>query len=77
MSRRWGKPHADRCDWPTYNEQLVVRGDFFLDRSPFEHWAGELAKMNRAKSGGRKRGGRYRLPESFVRWLVIWKQLLD
>ncbi len=77
MSRRWGHPHLDRRDWPTYNEQLVVRGEFFLDPTPFKHWAEELAKMNRAKGGGRKRGGQYRLPESFVRWLVIWKQFLD
>ena len=28
--------------------------------------------MNRGK-----RGGQYRIPESFVRWLVIWKQLID
>jgi Transposase DDE domain len=77
MSRRWGKPHSDHRDWPTYNEQLVLRGEFFLDSTPFEHWAEELAQMNRAKGGGRKRGGQYRLPESFVRWLVIWKQFLD
>ena len=77
MSRRWGPPHPDRRDWPSYNEQLVVRGEFFLDPTPFEHWAEELATMNRSKRGGRKRGGQYRLPESFVRWLVIWKQFLD
>lgn len=28
--------------------------------------------MNRGK-----RGGQYQVPESFVRWLVIWKQLVD
>lgn len=72
MSRRWGKSHPDCRDWPSYNERLVVRGEFFLDPTPFEHWAEELAQMNRDK-----RGGRYRLPESFVRWLVIWKQFLD
>ncbi len=72
MSRRWGKPHPDRRDWPTYNEQLVVRGEFFLDPTPFERWTEELATMNRGK-----RGGQYRLPDSFVRWLVIWKQFLD
>lgn len=72
MSRRWGKPHPDRRDWPSYNERLVVRGEFFLDPTPLEHWGEELATMNRGK-----RGGQYRLPESFVRWLVIWKQFLD
>ena len=72
MSKRWGKPHPDRRDWPSYNEQLVVRGEFFLDSTPFGRWEEELATMNHGK-----RGGQYRLPESFVRWLVIWKQFLD
>jgi hypothetical protein len=72
MSRHWGQPHPDRRDWPSYNEQLVVGGEFFLDSTPFEHWNEELATMNRGK-----RGGQYRLPDSFVRWFVIWKQFLD
>jgi Transposase DDE domain len=72
MTKRWGKSHPDRRDWPTYNEQLVVRGEFFLDLSPFERWRDELATLNRGK-----RGGQYRFPPSFVRWLVIWKQFLD
>ena len=72
MSKRWGKPHCDRRDWPTYNEQLVVRGEFFLDLSPFAHWKEELGALNEGK-----RGGQYRFPPSFVRWLVIWKQFLD
>jgi len=72
MSKRWGRPHPDRRDWPAYNEQLVVRGEFFLDLSLFETWDEELARLNRGK-----RGGQFRFPPSFVRWLVIWKQLLD
>ena len=72
MSRRWGKPPSDSRDWPSYNERLVVRGEFFLDPTPFERWTEELVQMNQGK-----RGGQYRLPDSFVRWLVIWKQLLD
>ena len=72
MSARWGKPYHDHRDWPRYNESLVVRGEFFLDLQPFSSWNQELATMNRGK-----RGGQYRIPESFVRWLVIWKQLID
>jgi hypothetical protein len=72
MSKRWGKPHPDQRDWPAYNEQLVVRGEFFLDLAPFERWREELAALNRGK-----RGGQFRFPPSFVRWLVIWKQFLD
>jgi hypothetical protein len=72
MSARWGKSHVDRRDWPSYNEALVVRGEFYLDLGPFRTWDQELATMNRGK-----RGGQYRIPESFVRWLVIWKQFID
>ena len=72
MSARWGKPYHDRRDWPRYNESLVVRGEFYLDLGPFRTWTQELATMNRGK-----RGGQYQIPNSFVRWLVIWKQLLD
>ncbi len=72
MSARWGKPYRDHRDWPTYNDSLVVRGEFYLDLGPLRTWDPELATMNRGK-----RGGQYRIPESFVRWLVIWKQLID
>ncbi|EQD30497.1 transposase ISC1058, partial [mine drainage metagenome] len=72
MSARWGKPYRDHRDWPSYNEALVVRGEFYLDLGPFRTWKQELATMNRGK-----RGGQYRIPESFVRWRVIWKQLID
>ncbi|MHB1917013.1 MAG: IS5 family transposase [Thermoplasmata archaeon] len=72
MSARWGKPYQDHRDWPRYNESLVVRGEFYLDLGQFGTWDQELATMNRGK-----RGGRYLIPESFVRWLVIWKQLID
>jgi hypothetical protein len=72
MSARWGKPHQDHRDWPTYNESLVLRGEFYLDLRPLRHWEQELASMNQGK-----RGGQYQVPESFVRWLVIWKQLVD
>lgn len=72
MSARWGKPYHDRRDWARYNESLVLRGEFYLDLAPFRTWEQELATMNRGK-----RGGQYRIPESFIRWLVIWKQLVD
>lgn len=72
MSARWGQPHRDTRDWPTYNESLVVRGEFYLDLTPLRNWDQELAVMNRGK-----RGGQYQIPDSFVRWLVIWKQWID
>ncbi|MGI0140728.1 MAG: hypothetical protein ACREBT_06255 [Thermoplasmata archaeon] len=46
MSARWGTPYRDHRDWPTYNESLVVRGEFYLDLAPFRSWDQELARMN-------------------------------
>lgn len=72
MSTRWGKPYHDDRNWSEYNESLVVRGEFYLDLGFLEEWESDLASMNRGK-----RGGRFRIPESCIRWLVIWKQLVD
>lgn len=69
---RWGKERRDDRDWVKYNEELVVRGTFYLDFDIFNDWEEELKKMNR-----NKRGGQYLFPESFIRWEVVWKQFLD
>ena len=66
------KPFVDHREWTTYNESLVIHGEFLLDLRSLRSWSRELAGMNRGK-----RGGQFRFPESFVRWLVIWKQLVD
>ncbi len=55
-----------------YNEALVLRGGFYLDLALSRKCDQELAAVNR----GRQRG-RYRVPESFIRWLVICEQLID
>ena len=72
MSARWGKPFQDLRHWPTYNETLVLRGEFYLDLRPLRQWDQELALMNRGK-----RGGQYQVPPSFIRWLALWKQWVD
>lgn len=71
-SDRWGKPHKDNRNWSKYNEQLVVRGEFYIDLGFVKYWKKELVKMNE-----RKRGGQYKFPNSFIRWLAVWKQWLD
>lgn len=69
---RWGKPYRDMRNWPEYNEQLVVRGEFYLDLGFSKNWDSDLRKMNRSK-----RGGQFEFPDSLIKWLVIWKQLVD
>ncbi len=70
--KKWGKLHVDKRNWPEYNEQLVVRGEFYLDLSFIDDWYSELKKANESKRGG----GQFKFPESFIGWLVTWKQLV-
>lgn len=66
------RTYKDDRDWPEYNEELVVRGTFYLDFSFADNWDEELKKMNAGK-----RGGQYRYPDSFMRWLSVWHQWID
>ncbi|MEM4089720.1 MAG: hypothetical protein QXQ46_03055 [Thermoplasmatales archaeon] len=50
-SERWGKGYKDNRNWREYNEQLVVRGEFYLDFSFVDRWYDELAEANRSKRG--------------------------
>ncbi len=76
MTRRpnkYGKRrYKDRRDWRKYNEELVVRGTFYLDFSFAESCDAELKEMNDGK-----RGGQYRYPDSFMQYLSVWHQWMD
>jgi hypothetical protein len=67
-TKRWGPPFEDRRDWPTYNETLVQRGEFYLELDFFFQWAAELERINQGKEGGR-----YEYPESFAQYLACVK----
>ncbi len=69
---RWGNSYKDKRNWKEYNEELVIRGTFLLDLNFAEQWDHELVEMNRGK-----RGSPYRFPESFMKFMLIWKQYLD
>lgn len=69
---RWGKKFVDKRDWPVYNEQLVVRGEFLLDFDWVESWDEELEEMN-----GGKRGAPYEFPNSLIRLQAAWHQWVD
>ncbi len=69
---RWGRLYRDRRDWKEYNEELVIRGTFFLDLDFVSQWNSELRKMNHGK-----RGSPYLFPGSFMKFMLIWKQFLD
>lgn len=69
---RWGKPYRDKRNWREYNEELVIRGTFFFDLDFARKWDHELKNMNHGK-----RGSPYLFPESFMRFMMLWKQFLD
>lgn len=65
--KRWGKTHIDNRDWPIYNEQLVIRGEYFLALDWVQNWDGELQDMNRDKIGHP-----FEFPDSLIRIQSIW-----
>ncbi|MEM0050620.1 MAG: hypothetical protein QXW80_06710 [Candidatus Micrarchaeia archaeon] len=48
-NKKWEKHHNKKRNWPKYNNQLVIRGKFYLDLEFSEHWDDELREMNRGK----------------------------
>lgn len=72
MSERWGKKFVDKRDWKAYNEELVKRGEFYLDLKWVKNWAKELEKMNKGK-----RGSPFEFPESLIKLQGAWNQWID
>jgi len=70
--KRWGKKFIDKRDWPKYNEQLVVRGEFYLDLEWVESWDAELEAMNAGKVGAR-----FEYPETLIRFQAMLYQWFD
>lgn len=67
--KRWGKKRDDKRDWPNYNEELVVRGEFLLDLEWVKSWPKEVAAMNVGKVGAP-----YVFPESLIEWQALINQ---
>jgi hypothetical protein len=53
--------YIDNRNWKECNDQLVRRGEFYLDLECLKNWHRELRQMNRKKSGAP-----YKYPESFI-----------
>jgi hypothetical protein len=65
--KRWGDTFIDRRNWPIYNEQLVKRGEYFLDIDFVKNWQNELTNMNK-----NKRGAPFLFPNSLIELQAIW-----
>jgi len=63
---------VDRRNWANYNEQLVIRGEFYLDCEWVRAWNSELKEMNEDKVGAK-----YEFPESLIRLQAVWHQWVD
>jgi hypothetical protein len=67
LDKRWGKKYEDNRDWHKYNEQLVKRGEYFLDLDWMKNWNKELDEMNLNKVGHP-----YVFPNSLIRLQSVW-----
>ena len=71
--KRWDKKRKDNRDWKQYNEQLVNRGEFYVNPRFLDNWLDEIQKMNR-----RKVGQPYTYPNSLIMFLaVLWSKGFD
>lgn len=66
-TKRWGDTYTDRRNWPVTNEQLVKRGEYFIDMDFVEHWGEELLAMNMGKVGAP-----FQFPNSLIELQGIW-----
>ena len=66
-SKRWGNKFVDKRNSKSYNEELVLRGEFSLPIDMFGNWYEELDKMNDGK-----KGRPYEFPESFIKIQAVW-----
>jgi hypothetical protein len=67
LNRRWGEKYIDNRTWPLYNEQLVKRGEYFLDLEWVKGWNEELRIMN-----GNKIGRPFEFPNSLITLQAVW-----
>ena len=65
-NKRWGKKYKDKRNWPTYNEELIQRGEFYINPKFLSTWKYELKEMNSGKEGAS-----YLYPDSMIEFLAI------
>lgn len=70
--KRWGKRKLYKRNWKVYNEELVLRGTFYLDFSWVRSWNQELREMN-----DKKVGRPFKFPWSLIKLQALWLQFID
>lgn len=71
-TKRWGKEFKDKRDWKIYNEELIIRGEFFVDFDFIADWDNEISRMNKGKLGHP-----YEYPNSLFEWASPMYSFLD
>jgi len=60
------KKYIDKRDWKKYNEELVMRGYFYINPTFLDTWNDEIIQMNSGKVGQP-----YLYPDSMVKFLAV------
>lgn len=71
-TQRWGKIFKDKRDWKKYNEELIIRGEFYFDFDFLDNWDSEIEQMNKGKVGHP-----YEYPNSLFEYLSPLYSFLD
>lgn len=67
-SERWGKKYEDKRDWKKYNEQLIKRGEYYINPRFLDTWIEETKLLNQNKVGQP-----YLYPDSLIEFLAVLK----
>jgi len=66
--KRWGKKFEDKRNWKEYNNELVKRGEYYINPRFLETWIDEINELNEGKIGQP-----YMYPTSMIEFLAILK----
>jgi len=64
--------YKDKRNWGEYNEELVLRGYFYINPKFLETWMEEINEMN-----NRKVGNPYLYPKSMIEFLAVLSPKFD
>ena len=70
--KRKKRKYIDKRDWKKYNEELVRRGEFYINPAFLETWNEEIKEMNAGKIGQP-----YLYPKSMIEFLAVLSPKYD
>jgi len=70
--KRKKRRYIDQRDWKKYNEELIMRGYFYINPKFLETWSEEIKQMNAGKIGNP-----YLYPKSMIEFLAVLSPKYD